>query len=233
MVALLVVLTIVACVVADSIVQWSRAKKEARVPMPAERGLPVYAFEDVSAPAGVFLDNGHTWVRLAPGGTADIGIDRFAQRLIGRIDSVELPKAGEEYRSGDKLFTVRQGERTAAFTAPVDGVVTLANNALARHPDAIQADPYNQGWVCTLSPKRLARGLKQLRIAEDAKDWLEDEVQRFREFFATRPLENLQAGQLLADGGMLTGGILEVMDDDTWRLFAERFLQRREESEEP
>jgi len=49
-------------------------------------------------------------------------------------------------------------------------------------------------------------------------------------FFAARPLENTALGQVLQDGGLPTGGVLELMDDETWKLFGEEFL-RSEDSE--
>jgi len=223
MVALFVILTIVVCVMADSVVQWAKAKKEgAQAP---DRLVPAYAFEDVSAPAGVFLDPGHTWLHLTHSGTAHVGVDGFAQKVMGRIDGVELPSVGAEVRRGEKLFAIRQGDRTAVFNAPIDGVVKSVDEALARHPEAINADPYAMGWICSLSPKNLAANLKRLRVAEEAKSWLKSEVERFQEFFAARPLENMALGQVLQDGGQPTGGVLELMDDETWSLFAEQFLR--------
>ena len=224
MVALFVILTIVVCVMADSIVQWAKAKKEAGAQAP-NRLVSAYAFEDVSAPAGVFLDPGHTWMHLTHSGTAHVGVDGFAQKVMGRIDGVELPAVGAEVRRGDKLFAIRQGDRTAVFNAPIDGVVKAVDEALARHPEAINADPYAMGWICSLSPKNLAANLKRLRVAEEAKSWLKREVERFQEFFAARPLENMALGQVLQDGGQPTGGVLELMDDETWNLFADQFLR--------
>lgn len=224
MVALFVILTIVVCVAADSVVQWARAKKEAGAQAP-EQAVPAYAFEDVAAPAGVFLDPGHTWVHLTHSGLAHIGLDKFVQKLVGRIDGVELPNAGDEVHRGDKLFAIRQGERTASFQSPVDGVVTTVDETLARHPEAIGADPYAMGWICSIKPKNLAANLKSLRIAEEAKSWLASEVERFQEFFAARPLELTALGQVLQDGGQPTGGVLELMDDETWNLFSEEFLR--------
>lgn len=229
MVALFVILTIVVCVMADSIVQWAKAKKEAGAQAP-DRLVPAYAFEDVSAPAGVFLDPGHTWLHLTHSGTAHVGVDGFAQKVMGRIDGVELPAVGAEVRRGDKLFAIRQGDRTAVFNAPIDGVVKAVDEVLARHPEAINADPYAMGWICSLSPKNLAANLKRLRVAEEAKSWLKSEVERFQEFFAARPLENMALGQVLQDGGQPTGGVLELMDDETWSLFAEQFLRSDDEA---
>ncbi|MBI3950489.1 MAG: hypothetical protein HY314_08555 [Acidobacteria bacterium] len=235
MVAIFVILTIVAFIVADSIVQWNQARKEqrARWAAPLPTMFPAFALEGVSAPDGVYVDAGHTWVGVDPSGRTHIGLDDFAQKAIGRIDEVDLPEVGQEVRRGERLFTIRQGERRADFVAPMDGVVSSVNEELSRHPDAIKADPYEQGWICGLRPKNLARNLRQLFIAEEARAWLNKEVQKFQEFLAARPVEHTVLGHVLQDGGQPTSGVLELMDEETWHLFTSEFLGRPMAEERP
>lgn len=230
MVALLVILTIVAFITADAIVQWAEAKrgrKAVPVARPEPRRYPQlgFAFEGVSIPSGLFLDRGHTWVGLETSGSVRVGMDDLVLRAIGRIDGVELPEKGREVKRGEKLFVVRQGERRAVFTAPVDGVVGAVNDGLNEHPEVLKTEPYRQGWVCVLNPKNLARHLGGLSIAEAADAWLNKEIERFREFIASRPIEHMTLGRLLQDGGRPTAGILELMDEETWDRFAREFLR--------
>jgi glycine cleavage system H protein len=225
MVALFVMLTILACVGIDGIVQWRKAKKESATRVRTDELLPAEALAKLSAPPDIFLDEGHTWVRVTPSGEANIGIDGFAQGLIGRIDDVLLPEVGREVRRGDMLFTVRQDQHRAAFASPVDGVVDMVDRELHWHPEMIQANPYKDGWVCSLKPKNLALNLKTLRIADEARSWLKEEAHEFKEFFAARPLDDRQLNQALRNGGQLAGGVLEFADDDTWKQFNEIFLR--------
>jgi glycine cleavage system H lipoate-binding protein len=222
MVALFVIFTVVVCVVADSVVQWRKAKRESSLPV-TER-LPSYAFENVDAPAGVFLDRGHTWVEVAPSGRVNVGLDAFAKNALGRIDSIDMPKVGTEIRRGEPLFRIHQGKRAAEFVAPVDGVVRAVDDELARDPEGIAQDPYTAGWICSLSPKNLGRSLRQMLVAEEGRAWLKEEVKRFQSFFGARPMEYAAVGAVLQDGGQLAAGVLEVMDDATWSEFTEEFL---------
>jgi glycine cleavage system H protein len=230
MVAIFVILTIIAFVAVDSVIQWgeAKAKKKATEPLHVGSMAPVFALESVSMPEGLFLAPSHTWVKLETSGKTHVGLDDFVQRAIGRIDHVELPKIGQSVRRGDKLFAIGQGERTAVFTAPMDGVVTSVNEQLAHHPDAVKADPYSQGWVCALEPKGLAQTIKRLRIAEEARTWLNREVERFQAFISLRPVESMALGRVLQDGGQLTDGVLELMDEETWQSFTTQFLQAGE-----
>ncbi len=225
MVALFVIVTILVCVGIDGIVQWRKSQKESATRLLADKLVPAEAFANFSAPANIYLDEGHTWVKVKPSGAIDVGLDSFAQRLIGRIDGVVLPEVGKEIRRGDMLFALRQDEHRAAFASPVDGVVTVVDKELPWHPELIQSDPYKDGWVCSLKPRNLAKNLKQLRTAEEARNWLRDEARRFQEFFAAGPLENMRLGHVMQDGGELAGGVLEFADDETWKKFNEVFLR--------
>ncbi|HXI26218.1 MAG TPA: hypothetical protein VNG71_20360 [Pyrinomonadaceae bacterium] len=225
MVALFVIVTILLCVSADAIVQWRKAKKEHVSRNIADQILPAAAFANISAPANLFLDGGHTWVEVKPSGAAMIGLDGFAQKLIGRIDDVVLPEVGKEVKRGDVLFAVKQDNHRAAFASPIDGQVVMVDRELPWHPEMIQDDPYREGWVCSVKPKNLTQNLKQLVAADEAKAWLKKEALRFQEFFAAQTLDNMQLGQVLQDGGQLAGGVLEFADDATWKQFNEMFLR--------
>ena len=225
MVALFVILTILICVGLDGVMQWRKAKKEYASRSLADQLVMAEGFANLSAPANLFLDSGHTWVEVKPSGATTIGLDGFAQKLIGRIDDVVLPEVGKEIRRGDMLFAVKQDKHRAAFASPVDGVVTSVDRELPWHPEMIQSDPYKEGWICSLKPRNLAKNLKQLLTADDARDWLKHEAQRFQEFFAAQPIEHMPLGQVLQDGGQLTDGVLEFADDGTWKQFNEMFLR--------
>jgi glycine cleavage system H protein len=225
MVALFVILTILVCVGVDGIVQWRNAKKEYASRNLADQLVPAEAFANLSAPANLFLDSGHTWVEVKPSGNTTVGLDGFAQTLIGRIDDVVLPEVGKQVRRGEVLFALKQDNHRAAFASPIDGVVTSVDKELPWHPEMIQSDPYREGWVCSLKPGNLATNLKHLVTADEARSWLKNEAQRFQEFFAAQTLDYMQLGQVLQDGGQLTGGVLEFADDGTWKQFNEMFLR--------
>lgn len=225
MVALFVMLTIIVCVTVDGMVQLRKAKKERVSRDLADQLVPAVTFANLSAPANVFLDGGHTWVEVKPSGEAMIGVDDFAQRLIGRIDHVVLPDVGRKINRGDVLFAIKQDNHRAVFASPIDGTVTMVDRELPWHPEMIQSDPYKEGWVCSVKPRHLAEDLKRLFTADEARLWLKTETKRFQEFFAAQTIDHRQLGQVLQDGGELAGGVLEFADDGTWKQFNEMFLR--------
>ena len=235
MVPALVLLTFVAFLVVDALIESAEARRaRARLQrlgdVPGSTGglsvpIPVLELGAIAVPQGVFLDSGHTWVGLEPAGLVKVGLDAFARRVIGKIERVNLPKVGQEVRRGQRLFSVLQGNRLAPFLAPVDGVVSSVNEGLAATSDALHSDPYGSGWICTLSPRNLARNLRRLLVAEESKEWLGVEIQKLRSFLGARLASKLSLGAISQDGGQMVEGVLEKMDSETWDRFVSEFLQ--------
>ena len=226
MVAIFVIFTIVAFILVDALVQKSELKRQEstsgkKSPRSGSWNLPATV---KSLPGGIYTDYGHTWLSLNLDGSANVGIDAFAQYAVGTIDKLVLPRVGQEFRRGDDLFTLRQGEREATFKAPIDGVVETVNEALSKDLDRVQGDPYREDWLCSLRPHNLASNLRQMLIAEEAFAWLKTEAKRFQEFILSRPVENTALGIVLQDGGEITSGVLELMDNETWNEFTREFL---------
>jgi glycine cleavage system H lipoate-binding protein len=172
-------------------------------------------------PSNVFLHDGHTWAAVDESGEARIGVTALARKAIGRINSLELPAVGQTLRKGDKLFTVRQGERTAEFVAPIDGTVSLVNENASQGADLNPSD-----WICKISPKNLSTNLKSLRFAEDSVRWIYDELLNLHELVAMQ-LPRLQTvGVTMQDGPFPLDNLLESFDDETWNIFENRFLKR-------
>jgi len=226
MVAIFVIFTIVAFILVDALVQKSEFKRQeaASGPKPAQRSPWNFPDTVKSLPGGIYSDSGHTWLSLNLDGTANVGIDAFAQYAMGTIDKLLLPRVGQEFRRGDDLFTLRQGEREATFKAPIDGVVEMVNEALSKNLNRVPGDPYREGWLCSLRPRNLASNLRQMLIAEEALAWLKTEARRLQDFILSRPVENTALGIVLQDGGEITSGVLELMDNDTWNKFTREFL---------
>jgi glycine cleavage system H lipoate-binding protein len=233
MVAILVVLTIIAFVMADLAVQWHRARKAApaktAVPHagPADLILPALQPERFTIPAGVFFHRGHTWVNLLFSGQVKVGVDDFLQKLLGRIDAVTLPPQGIEVKAGQPFAVLHQGDRQLALLAPVSGVVSAVNAEAAKAPGLLKRDPYTRGWLVALQPKDLGAALPGLQLGERAVAWLGSELGRMRAFLQDTLAAHRDAavGLTAADGGLTADGLLERVDDAAWADFEARFLR--------
>jgi len=174
-------------------------------------------------PGGVFISPGHVWASVTAPGLVRLGLDDFARKMIGRIDAIELPARGATIKRGERLFSIRQGERVAVLQAPISGKVQDLNAELPQHLDWLQRRPYEQGWVCSMKPEHLADELGQLKIGEHAAAWYHSEIVRLQQMLGTTPGE--EGGAAAPGVGRLAEGQLEEADDASWLKFTQGFLQ--------
>jgi glycine cleavage system H protein len=97
----------------------------------------------------------HEWALLQPGGgegaVVRVGITDHAQDALGDIVFVQLPEVGAEVAPGAPMGEVESTKSVSDVYAPVTGVVTAVNEALANAPETINADPYGAGWLVEIS----------------------------------------------------------------------------------
>jgi len=116
----------------------------------------------------------HEWLQVS-GSVATVGITHYAQGELGDIVYVELPRAGAAIVAGEPFGTVESVKAVSEIYAPVSGEVAEINAALEAAPDAINRDPYGEGWLIRI---KLAEALDQegLMSAADYRKYLEDEA---------------------------------------------------------
>jgi len=177
---------------------------------------------EVNVPAGVFVSDSHSWVRVHMNGLVRVGIDDFTHKTIGRIDSVELPARGREVRKGEPLFVLRHGDHKLSVPSPVSGRVATVNAELLDRTELIKIKPYELGWICTMEPTNLTGDLRNLRIGTDAVSWYREEIDRYTELIrkAIRDREAEGAGRSVRSGSR------EVLDDVGWEVFSHAFIER-------
>jgi glycine cleavage system H protein len=96
--------------------------------------------------AEIRFDEGHMWVRV-DGGTAVMGLSDYAQDQLGEIIFVELPEEGTVIIRGDACGTVESVKSVEDLIAPASGEVSRINEDVLDAPEAINQDPYGDGWL--------------------------------------------------------------------------------------
>lgn len=97
-------------------------------------------------PADLLFTKEHEWLRI-DGETGTVGITDHAQRELGDIVYVELPKAGTKFDSGAAFGSVESVKAVSELFLPVSGEVLEINDELGTAPEKINADPYGIGWL--------------------------------------------------------------------------------------
>ena len=88
----------------------------------------------------------HEWVRI-DGDVATVGITHFAQSALGDVVYVELPKPGTKVEQMQQFGTVESVKTLSELYAPLSGEVVEVNGALEAHPEAVNQDPHDGGWM--------------------------------------------------------------------------------------
>jgi len=94
----------------------------------------------------------HEWIKIE-GDEAVVGITDFAQNQLGDIIYVELPAVGKELAAHQSLGVVESVKSVSDVYAPVPGVITAVNEALAQTADLLNKDPHGQGWIVRIRMK--------------------------------------------------------------------------------
>jgi len=129
-------------------------------------------------PGGVFISEGHCWVRMEEDGTVKVGIDDFARKLLGRIDAVEPPNLGMAIKRGQPLFSVKRGFRSVPFRAPLSGRIAKVNVRMKQDTESLEVTPYEGNWICVIDAEDLDTELQHLKIGKTAVSFFQDELEQ-------------------------------------------------------
>jgi glycine cleavage system H lipoate-binding protein len=183
---------------------------------PAETDQDTVA--EFSIPGGVHVSAGHCWVSLAEDGAARVGLDDFARKLLGSVDSINFPNVGMTVTAGNPLFRVTQGSRKAPFHTPLSGKIVMINEALGKNCAKLEDTPYGRNWICVIEGNNLDAELPRLKIGKSAITLFQEDIDRFQAFF--------KKAQGNGDSGSLSIGMLQKLDDASWDRAAKEFFGR-------
>lgn len=88
----------------------------------------------------------HEWIRVE-GDTGIVGVTDFAQGELGDIVYVDINTVGESVAKDAVYGTVEAVKTVSDLFMPVDGEVLEVNSVLQDKPDAVNTDPYGEGWM--------------------------------------------------------------------------------------
>lgn len=107
----------------------------------------------------------HEWIAVE-GNIGTVGITQYAQKELGDVVYVELPKVGKTVKAGQEAVVLESTKAAADVYSPVSGTILEVNQNLASESGLINQSPEQKGW------------LFKLRITEpkDLEDLLDKDV---------------------------------------------------------
>jgi glycine cleavage system H protein len=88
----------------------------------------------------------HDWVRI-DGDVATFGITWHAQDALGEVVFFDPPAVGGTVSQHEPYSEVESVKAVSDVIAPLSGEIIEVNEALGDRPEAINEDPYGDGWI--------------------------------------------------------------------------------------
>jgi glycine cleavage system H protein len=112
----------------------------------------------------------HEWVSVE-GDVGTIGITDHAQKELGDIVYVDLPKVGTSVSQGGTIGSVESVKAVSDIYSPVSGDIVEINQALADKPERLNEDPHGGAWLVKI---RLTSqdDIKGLLSADDYRSYI-------------------------------------------------------------
>jgi len=92
----------------------------------------------------------HEWI-LVEGNSATVGITDFAQGELGDIVFIDITTEGETLDAHAMFGSVEAVKTVSELFMPVSGEISEVNPGLEASPEAVNSDPYGNGWMVKIN----------------------------------------------------------------------------------
>jgi len=192
--------------------QVSIAKQDS---LPRLKPAVVGGFE---VPENLRYHPGHTWALNESPNLVRVGMDDFASKLTGKIESITLPKRGQWIRQGQKMCTIHRDGCAVDMVSPVEGTISDINEEIVGDPKLALRDPYGAGWLLTVQAPDAKTSFRNLLGGSLARSWMEEAGSRLQRRMP------MALGALAQDGGVAVDNVSAETPDEQWLPLAKEFF---------
>jgi glycine cleavage system H protein len=127
-----------------------------------------------NTPEDLSYTKDHEWVRVK-GDAATVGITDHAQKQLGDVVYVELPKIGDRFEATEPFGSVESVKAVSEIYMPVTGTVVEVNESLNDSPEQVNEDPYGDGWMIVVRMENPAQ-VDGLLSGAEYEDYIKEET---------------------------------------------------------
>ena len=98
---------------------------------------------------------------------AIIGITSYASNELGDVVFVDMPEVGKTYKAGEKFGVIESVKSVSDLYIPCDGKILEVNKDLNDHPEYVNQDPYEKGWMIKVELTSNSEQNKELISADE------------------------------------------------------------------
>ena len=204
MAVLLILATFFVFLVVDWVLNRNKAVRQAPArTSQATRGalLSSASIEGVLVPDQLRYHPGHTWCLEERPQLVRVGADALAAMVVGKIDRIELPKAGRWLRQGQKAWAVFEGSAKIDMVSPVEGEIIEVNPEVERNPGLLVQDPYGKGWLMKVSVPDQQSIERNLMPEALVRPWMKEAIR------SVRAMQGAVGAVMVAGGQTITATV--------------------------
>ena len=109
----------------------------------------------MNIPQGLLFTKEHEWIKI-DSDKGIIGITDYAQRALGDVTFVELPKVAGHVRQFQGLATIESVKAASDIFSPLSGEIIEVNTKLENNPALVNQSCYSDGWITKIKIKDLS-----------------------------------------------------------------------------
>ena len=115
----------------------------------------------------------HEWAKVedADAKLVLVGITDYAQDELGDIVYFDLPQSGAAVSHMEKMGEVESVKAVSDLFSPVTGKIEAINEQLIDHPELVNDDPFEAGWIMRVALADLAE-LDSLMSAAEYDEYI-------------------------------------------------------------
>lgn len=173
----------------------------------ASQAAPPRTESVFDVPEDRLYHRGHAWLMPLPNGTAAVGLDDLASRLVGKPDAVDLPPVGARLWENGPALRLRSGRARVRVASPVSGTV-------------VEHGSPEKGFLLRVAPDG-PLDTRALLTPREAAAYLSRELDRLQ-----LAISGARGVPALADGGLPVGDLSAAIPaGDRDRVLGEMLLE--------
>jgi glycine cleavage system H protein len=165
-----------------------------------------------------FFHPAHSWTTIDSAERVTVGVDDFAQSVLGQLTGAKLPELGKTCKQGEVLAVLMRGDKELPQVAPVSGTIVDVNPRLARNPQLVNTSPLDKGWTVKIAPWDLRLELANLMRSGSADRWQTAVRDQFIQWFSG------SHDLVFQDGGKIAENVCDNLSTEEWKQLVAEFF---------
>ncbi len=188
------------------------SKRREKIKSELEKSIKTSSITE-NIPAGYFLLKNHIWGYIEENGFIRFGLDTFAMRLLGIIDTVDFANLNITLSKENPLFVVKKNTFDIYFNMNLNGLkVVGANVKIRQNFEDLYQNPY-KNWICKIETDRIKEIVSLAMFGKEANEYIKSECEKLK-----AELTNLSIN--------FDKSILEQVDNETFQKLVNMFFEK-------